>query len=398
MARAIDSLSDSLKVYATDRQVQLIEAVNKHGSMRAAARALGVNYTVVYDGVRCAKERAAAKGWSPEHDLIKPAAPGFRIKGHSTAYDHRQPGAPAMIQWVKTERNAEEQERALREFVTWLCQDAKGLAPVTAPPAHADSDLLAVYPLGDPHFGLYSWARETGEDFDLPEAERLTCAAIDRLVAAAPPAETGLLINLGDFFHADDSRNQTPGHGHALDVDTRYAKVLQVGLRAVVYCVKALLNKHARVLFWMMPGNHDPHSSFALALCIDAFFASEPRVHVDLAPGMFKYHEHGRVLVGAHHGHTAKGANLPGIMATDQAEAWGRTKHRYWYCGHVHHKSVDKEHPGVIVETFRTLAAKDAWHAGQGYRSGRDASLIVLHREHGEIQRTRCDVGMLGNY
>jgi hypothetical protein len=395
MPKAVETLSENLKVYATDRQVEIIDAVNRHGSMRAAARALSVNFSVVYDGVASAKRRAAAKGWSPEHDNIKPVAPGFRVKGHSTAYDHRLPGAPPIIQWVKTERDAEQQLEALKEFVTWLCADAKGAALAVDPPAHADSDLLCAYPLGDPHFGLYAWAKETGEDFDLPTAERLTCAAIDRLVAAAPSAEEGLLINLGDFFHADDSRNQTPGHGHPLDVDTRYAKVMQVGLRAVVYCLKAMLAKHRRVIAWMMPGNHDPHSSFALALCLDAFFHDEPRIEIDLMPGLFKYRQHGRVLIGAHHGHSAKAANLPGIMATDQSVAWGSTKHRYWYCGHVHHKSVDKEHPGVIVETFRTLAGKDAWHAGQGYRSGRDASMIVLHREHGEIMRTRCDVGML---
>jgi hypothetical protein len=47
------------------------------------------------------------------------------------------------------------------------------------------------------------------------------------------------------------------------------------------------------------------------------------------------------------------------------------------------------------VETFRTLAAKDAWHAGKGYRSGRDMYAITHHINHGEIMRTRCDIGML---
>jgi hypothetical protein len=73
---------------------------------------------------------------------------------------------------------------------------------------------------------------------------------------------------------------------------------------------------------------------------------------------------------------------------------WGASTHRYWYVGHVHHKDV-KEYPGCIVEYVRTLAARDAWHQGQGYRAGRDMQLIVHHREHGEIERHRCDVGML---
>jgi hypothetical protein len=42
----------------------------------------------------------------------------------------------------------------------------------------------------------------------------------------------------------------------------------------------------------------------------------------------------------------------------------------------------------------RTLAARDAWHQGR-YWAGRDMQLVVLHRQHGEIERHRCDVGML---
>jgi len=45
-----------------------------------------------------------------------------------------------------------------------------------------------------------------------------------------------------------------------------------------------------------------------------------------------------------------------------------------------------------VVESFRTLAAKDAWQAAQGYRSGRDMYAIVLDAEHGEVERHRCDI------
>ena len=81
-------------------------------------------------------------------------------------------------------------------------------------------------------------------------------------------------------------------------------------------------------------------------------------------------------------------------MAADVPELWGATKHRMWFVGHVHHQDI-KEYRGCTVEYFRTLAARDAWHAGQGYRAGRDMRLIVLHREHGEIERHRADLGML---
>ena len=101
--------------------------------------------------------------------------------------------------------------------------------------------------------------------------------------------------------------------------------------------------------------------------------------------------EFGRNMIGVTHGHNTKPAALPGIMATDHPEAWGRTSHRYWYTGHIHHQTV-YEFPGCTVETFRTLAARDAWHHAKGYRSGRSMVCDVLHRERGRIMRHEVGV------
>jgi hypothetical protein len=247
--------------------------------------------------------------------------------------------------------------------------------------------------MGDPHFGALAWWEEVGADFDLKIAEQLTCAAIDRLVAAAPDASTALLLNLGDMFHADNQSNVSKS-GHQLDVDGRWAKIQQVGLRAMLYCIRRLLEKHGKVIFRINRGNHDGHSSYALAMMVAAYFHNEPRVMVDLDPSVAWYYKFGKTLIGSTHGDTIKGKDMLSIMAADQPKAWGDTVHRYWLVGHVHHQD-SKEYHGGVVEYFRTLAARDAWHAGQGYRAGRDMRLIVIHREHGEIERHRCDVGMI---
>ncbi len=82
-------------------------------------------------------------------------------------------------------------------------------------------------------------------------------------------------------------------------------------------------------------------------------------------------------------------------MAHARPHAWAEARHRYWYVGHVHHRSVH-ERPGVLIETFRTMAARDAYAASHGYRSGQDMQMIVLHREHGEINRHRVGIGRIG--
>lgn len=377
----------------TDKQEEVLNAVMEHGSGGSASVALGIHKSYVNRVIQALK-RAAAMAGEGDHFQAHESIPNpLTLKGTSTLY---KDGAQ-VAQWVKTTVDAEQKEAAVKAWIEALCEDVKGRAPLTPEPRGCASEYLACYPMGDPHFGLYAWAGETGEDFDLDEAERRTCAAVDRLVSSTPQAERALFINLGDFFHADDSRNQTPGHGHALDVDTRYAKVMQVGIRAMQHCIFRLLEKHRHVTVWNVIGNHDPHASIMLATCLRAYFHNEPRVDIPVNPSLYSYYRFGKTLIGAHHGHGAKMTDLPLLMAADRAADWGQTEHRHWYCGHIHHKQKDKEHPGVVVETFNSLTGSDAWHHGKGYRAKKTMTAIVHHVEHGEEERHICGLSRIAD-
>lgn len=380
-----------LRQFATPRQLEYLDAIEQHGSQRKACKAMGLTRSALQDSLARLKRKAARQGYSPEHDMTKIVPDGYMVKGVSTYYD--QDGKPRG-QWVKSSADMDRQAELMRIAVAALSEEVKGLAKPIKEPAKASNDLLCVYPMGDPHFGLYAWAKECGDNFDLNEARRLTLGAVDRLVASSPAADTALLLPLGDIFHANDQTNQTPAHKHQLDVDSRFVHVLQVGIETFRHAIRRLLEKHQRVVVRFVAGNHDPQAVWALAFTIAAYFDNEPRVEVDLSPAKHWFYRFGKVLIGATHGDTTKPDQLLGVMAADRAEDWGKTKHRHWYCGHVHHSSV-KEYPGVTVETFRTLAASDAYAAGHGYRAGRDMRLIVLHSEHGEIERHRADIGMV---
>jgi len=377
--------------FCTVRQLEQLEAIEKHGSIRKAATALGVTKNAIDTALAGVRKKAALQGYSPTHDMTKTVPDGFKVRGVSTYYNAE--GKPAG-QWVKSEIDREKSLELMRTCVQALSEEVSGMAPLIPAPAHTFADLLAVYPLGDPHFGMYAWAKEVGDDFDLKVARRLTMGAVDRLVASSPAADTALILPLGDIFHANDQTNQTPAHKHQLDVDSRFVQVLQVGIETFRHCILRALEKHARVVVRFVSGNHDPQAVWALAFTISAYFETEPRVEVDLSPAAHWFYRFGKCLIGATHGDKSKAEQLLGVMACDRAEDWGQTKHRYWYCGHVHHSSV-KEFPGVTVETFRTLAASDAYAAGHGYRAGRDMRSIIIHREHGEVERHRVDVGML---
>jgi len=359
--------------------------------MRAAARALGVNYGAVDKAIRFAKKKAAIFGYSPQHHMVQTVPEPYSVRGVSTYFNKE--GKPAG-QWVKSQLDSDKREAMIREAIKSLSADVKGLAPAVRTPVNTAEDLMVVYPLGDPHIGLLAWQKEVGEAFDLDIAKTLTLSAVDRLLQSAPDADIGIVLPLGDVFHADDQSNVTPGHKHQLDVDSRYVKILGVGIETYRHLILRALEKHKRVVVRFVQGNHDPHSVWALAFTIAAYFDKEPRVEVDLSPSKFWFYRFGQVLIGSTHGDTVKHDALLGIMASDRAQDWGETKHRYWYTGHVHHQSV-REYPGVLCESFRTLAARDAWAAGHGYRAGRDMVAIVHHKLHGEVERHRVDIGMI---
>lgn len=379
----------ALRQFATPRESEYLDAL-ENSTNRDAAKVLKVNRSSLDRAIRRLRKRAALRGYSPEHNMTRTVPDGYKVKGVSSYYNK---DGNLTGQWVKSSADEERRAQLIQEWVERLSEDVKPLPEISAPKC-ADDDLLAVIPMGDPHFGMYAWAEETGIDFDLKEADRLTRSVIDRLVSLSPNASECLLINLGDFFHADNSSNSTPASGHALDVDTRYDKILQVAEDCLVYCITRLLQKFQTVHFWSMPGNHDPHCASPLARILRAYFRENPRVKIDCKPGKFNYMHFGKVLIGSTHGDMAKPANLPLLMAADKQKEWGASDFRYWYVGHVHHKDI-KEHPGCIVESCRTLAGRDAWHTAMGYRAGRDMQLIVHHRNFGETVRIRCDVSMV---
>jgi len=336
-------------------------------------------------------DKAARQGWSPEHDMTRTVPDGFRIKGTSTLYDMET--GEGRLQWVKTTVDHDRQLELLRAAVDAMSGEVRPLPPVPAPVIY-DHRLLTVIPLGDPHFGMKAWAAEVGEGFDLETAEQLTFAAVDRLCARTPSSDTALLLNLGDYFHADNGTNRTPRSGANLDVDGRFRQIAETGVRALIRCIERLLQKHQTVIVRNNPGNHDPHQAAMLSICLAARFHDNPRVRIDESPSSFFYYRFGKTLIGSTHGDGAKLNDLPLIMARDVKEDWAAADFRVWHCGHFHHDQV-KDLVGCTVETHRTLVPNDAWHFHQGYRSMRDLKAIVYDVEFGEICRMRCGVEQL---
>lgn len=236
---------------------------------------------------------------------------------------------------------------------------------------------------------MYAWKPETGANFNLKIAAKITKGAFDNLIARAPDAHTGVLICLGDLVHADTKRAVTEASGHLLDVDSRWQRVMKVTLETFEHAIYRLLAKHEKVVARFCEGNHDPQASFNIATSIAEHFRNEPRVTIDLCPANYWYFSFGKTLLGATHGHKCKTAKLPSIMAAMVPKWWGRSNCRVQYQGHLHHMRTE-EFNGCVVHVMQTLAPADAYAAGAGYLSGRSMALDIYHRRVGFLTRHLC--------
>ena len=357
------------------------------GDYKAMAELLGVTPACCRDRLYKLRKRAALRGWSPTHDVTHPTPEGYHLKGTSTLYTRNKKTGEIELraQWVKTDKDREDRIEAMRIVCAELVEPLKGIiAPVPDVAVNLDEDLMATYLIGDHHTGMYSWAEETGADYDCDIAESILNKAFSRLGAAAPAAHKALIVSIGDFFHADDHSSRTPASGHALDTDTRHSRVIQMGIRMMRRAIEFALTKHKVVEVRIIAGNHDPESSVWLAHALAAVYDSEPRVTVEASPRAYQYVMWGACLIGTTHGEKVKPAALAEVMAVDCRELWGAAAHCHWYTGHVHHKWL-MELRGCIVESLSVLCPADAWHAAQGYRSKRGMQMDVWHKRHGRV-------------
>ncbi len=326
---------------------------------------------------------------APVPEAIAPTPEGFAVSRVSTMRDRE---GNTLVQWVQENKKEEIQ---LEQFWAAAERASKAIVPLEhyiKIPRGVYSDLLSLYPLGDPHIGQLSWAPETGTDFDLKIACRELLTAVRMLVDAAPPSQRGVLCSLGDFFHAEDDLQLTPRNKHKLDVDTRSDKVIEAGFFLLESMTLELLRKHETVDLAIIGGNHDPKLARMMRMWAAAVFRNTPRVRVLDNRDPYMYLQHGKTLLGFCHGDGGNDAALPGIMAEYQeGSLWGSARYRVWHRGH-HHQDGIKEFRGCTVEQHQTLAARDYHAQHAGYRSGRGLKVITYSSHFGEISRTRVDI------
>lgn len=356
-----------------------VAAYAEHGNnMTYAAAALGVAPSTLRSRLRM-----AARGGSAPGHFNNGVAPGYAM-GKVTV----QRGAAGEIErtWERQSPDDEQRVAAMRAAAEALAESLPRIKAVRHP-IDTIAALCNLYVITDAHVGALAWHKEGGADWDLQIAEETLTACFMRMVDTAPKASDAIVCQLGDMMHTDGLTPVTPGHGHVLDADSRFSKMVAVAVRIMRRVVDYALTRHDRVFLIMAEGNHDEASSVWLRVMFSALYENEPRVIVNDSELPYYVHQHGNTMLAFHHGHKKKNDGLPILFAAQYPTIWGGTTKRYAHTGHRHHLE-EKEHSGMTVTQHPTLAARDAYAARGGWISERQASAITYHSKYGRVAVT----------
>jgi hypothetical protein len=268
------------------------------------------------------------------------------------------------------------------------CRDVRPPSYIIRRPTEELLEALAFYPISDLHMGMYAWGEETDKSWDLKIAEEELNAANDRLLSRTPNTRYACILGGGDAFHADNNDNETLRGKNKLQVDGRYGKVFDAACRFFVKRIDATLLKHDHVDVRILPGNHDEHSSIALAHFLAAWYRSDPRCSVDTSPSAFWFYRYGTTFLAATHGHKARAAQLPGIMAARRPAVWGASQFRYAHTFHLHRGEKLACHVGgAFAEVHPVAIPQDAWAYEKGFLSQRLMQSVIYSPTEGETDR-----------
>lgn len=372
-----------LEEFCTDRQKEILTVFENSTSQQDCANKLNISRSTVKAAIKAVKKKAALAGVAPDRDVNHRTMEGFNTKFVTSRFDGE---GNLQGQYVRQEREKFDLDAMLNDFKEGLQGELSGLHKPVNPPLETLDKLMNCYMIGDHHLGMYAWSKETGDaNYDTDIGVSLLEDAVDSLVARSPNSRHGLLCNLGDFFHSNNIKGETAG-GTPLDTDGRYGRTVKEGVNLLKRIVIRLLEKHEIVTVLNVRGNHDSDPALWLNEAMRMYFENEPRVIIPDNYSKFTHLEFGNSLIVLHHGDKINPQRIYESVTRRLPVEWGRTKYRFGWLGHLHHKE-SKEIGGMMFEQFNVLTTPDAWHAGAGFGSSRSMTCIVLSEDYGEDSR-----------
>ena len=383
------SPEELLRFARNDRQVEVIQAVINHGSNNKAAKALGCGRRTVDTMLKRLEAKAASKAVAPHKSVNRETMEGFEAKRVSTAY--KEDGTVA-LQWVIQEPEKRSMKQKLDAMLEGMKDDLTEFKKPVKAPKKNNADYLAMYMIGDHHYGMLadSETKVDDDDWDVKIATKILVESTDRLANRVGNAEVGVLLNVGDFFHADSSANTTT-KGTPVDVDTRIGKTFKLAGRLFQVLIDKMLETHKEVVVINVRGNHDSDMACHLSSCLELLYSKEKRVNVLQNYSKFIHYQWHNNLFVFHHGDRMKHEQILQVVIKNLDDQWSQSKNRYCHLGHIHHHTA-REVGSMHFEHWGSLTATDQWHSDSGYGAERSMTAVVYHKDHGEDSRVKIKV------
>lgn len=370
-------------------EINYIEALEKHKSGRAAARALDIPEATFRYRLKKQREASALNKLGLKIiDAEAAVMDGLSVNGTSRYYKLDDGGI-----WIKTKKEHEDARRVLEAAANALCSDITPQEPININ-TQTEKELLSCYIVTDYHLGMLAWDKESGENWDTDIAYNTLMKFFNYAIQSTPSSEVGIFAQLGDFLHYDSLDAVTPSSGHVLDADTRLPKLVDVSVKAIRAAINKMLTKHNNVHVIMAEGNHDLSSSVWLRAMFSVLYENEPRVTVDNTHTPYYAYEWGDTSLFFHHGHKKGMKDISKVFAGKFRDLYGKTKQSYAHVGHFHHEKAIEDQI-MKVRQHPTLAAHDAYASRGGYLSKREAAIITYSKKYGRFTETTITPEML---
>jgi len=252
--------------------------------------------------------------------------------------------------------------------------------------------LLIIDP-SDLHIGKLALVDETGELYNVEKALERAIEGVEGIISKSQgfDIEKILFVIGNDVLHIDNPKRTTTS-GTPQDTDSMWWNCWIEARKLYVNLVERFLSI-ADVHVVYCPSNHDFTQGFMLADSLYAWFHNSKNVSFDVTIRHRKFYEYGANMLMFDHGDGHKVQDTPHIMASNEPQMWGRTKLRYSYKHHLHHKQrinwlTEKDYHGCTVEYLRSPSSADRWHDTNGYNFAPKAIEGFLHHPtQGQVAR-----------
>ena len=260
---------------------------------------------------------------------------------------------------------------------------SKNLLPKKISPSYYSKNGKALLvPIADFHLGLLATKKTNDNEYNIAIAEKLFLQTINLIKERVEGSkfEEVIFVLGNDFLNSDNLEGNT-SHGTPQDNETFWYEVVDKAIELITIGVNSLL-EISKVHVFNVVSNHDNHSMYAIMKTIQAVFADNVNVIVDVSSLPRKYKKFGKTLIGLTH--DMKIARALELMTTERKEEWSTSNYFYWILAHLHRAMQYEKQGEVQIYRVPTISGFSRWSNENGFvNTEKKTQCFIIDSEYG---------------